>query len=148
MPWAIVTVLLTAAADPVPESAPAPAPTPDLASCAAIAEPGARLACYDALTGRAAEAPSAGDFGLPRAQETPEEAPSLSAHIAGPFKEWKKGTRVTLDNGQVWKVMTDSHGYDSTMPDNAEVTITRGFLGAYWMKIHGTNRTLKVKRVQ
>jgi len=151
---AAAVFLMTGAAEPVPAPEPAATPAavaaPDLASCAAIADAAARLACYDGLAGRPADVPSAlatADFGIPRSKTAPEEAPGLTAHIVGPFAEWRKGTVVRLDNGQVWKVTGDSRVYDAGVPENAEVTITHSFSGAYWMEIHAIKRKVKVKRL-
>jgi hypothetical protein len=64
----------------------APAIAPDLASCAAIAAPDARLACYDALAGRPAEraasTPRAAQ--VPAAAATPAAASTPSAAAAAP----------------------------------------------------------------
>lgn len=124
-----------------------------LAQCAAISDATARLACYDALAGRpadpaaapAAAAPSAADFGKPKTEQ-PEPA-SLDARVVGSVKSWGPGTVFRLDNGQSWKVVGDDSGYYPGIPENPEVTLTRSFLGAYWMEIRAINRKVKVKRI-
>lgn len=133
----------------------------DLQRCAALEDPAARLACYDEAQQRGAAppapapaqsapapapaapaAPAATDrFGLPEAS-----AGSLTARIVGRFVEWRKGTLIRLDNGQVWKVMDDKSAYYPRLPDDAEVEITRGMFG-YRMQIKAIERGVYVKRV-
>lgn len=132
-----------------------------LAQCAAIADASTRLACYDTLAGRSADAPVAaparpaeapappaapGDFGLPKKVPSGER-PRITARIAGPLKEWKPGTLFKLDNGQVWKAVGDDAGYYPGIPDDAEVTITQSFFGGYWLEIAAIGRKVRVKRV-
>jgi hypothetical protein len=134
----------------------------DLQRCASMEDPAARLACYDAAQQQpgaepaspapeaaapapAAPAPAAGKaddrFGLPEAGTA-----SITARIDGKFVEWKHGTRIRLDNGQVWKVMDEKSAYYPRLPDNAEVEITRGMLG-YKMEIKAIKRSIYVRRV-
>ena len=70
----------------------------------------------------------------------------FKTRIVGGFKGWEKGTPFTLDNGQIWKIESDSAYYPEA-PDNAHVTIERGFFGSYWMKVDTISRKIKVRRV-
>jgi len=123
------------------------------AQCAAVGDPTARLACYDALAGRApatvapapATAPPAADFGKP--STAPKPAESLSARVVGSLREWQRGTVIKLDNGQVWKVVGDEQGYYPNVPPNPEVTITKTFFGGYVLEIRGFGRKIKVRRI-
>jgi hypothetical protein len=135
--------------------------------CAALTDPGARLACYDEKHGKAAPAPGpaaaptaaegaapaatpaadADRFGLARKPEPQDVVKSIKAHIVGAVKSWEKGTQFKLDNGQVWKVVDDGLRYYEGVPDNPEVTIERGLLGAFWMDIATVRPRVKVKRV-
>lgn len=135
-------LLLTAAGAP-----------PTLQQCAAIPADAERLACYDRLAATspppAAAAPSAADpvaeFGKPA---KPAQAPgSLHARVVDMPKEWKAGTRFTLDNGQVWKAASGETGYYPAVPANPDVTISRSFFGAYWMEVPAISRKIKVQRV-
>jgi len=125
-----------------------------LAQCAAVGDPVERLACYDRAqqqgdpspAGPARPAPPPGDnpaqrFGLPE-----DSAVSITARIDGKFTEWKRGTLIRLDNGQVWQCMEEKSAYYPRLPDNAEVEITRGMLG-YRMEIKAIKRRLYVRRV-
>ncbi|HUR42160.1 MAG TPA: hypothetical protein VM240_13425 [Verrucomicrobiae bacterium] len=131
----------------------APAAGANIQQCAAVDDPTARLACYDALAGRPAApaaalpapAPSPNDFGkpVPRA----DEVASIESRIVGTLRQWQRGTRVKLDNGQVWKVTGDESGYYPSVPDNPEVVITKGFFGGYWLELKAVGRKIKVQRV-
>lgn len=127
------------------------------AQCAAVGDPTARLACYDALAGRAAAtvppapapaaapAPSAADFGKPTPE--PKTVESLRARIVGTFREWQPGTVFKLDNGQTWRVTGEESRYYPHLPENPEVVITRTFFGGYVMEFRDVNGKVKVKRV-
>ena len=136
------------------------------AQCAAVGDPTARLACYDALAGRApapaAPAPAAvpappapataappapvpADFGKPATG--PKEAEAMTARVVGTLREWKRGTVIRLDNGQVWKVTGDETGYYPYVPENPEVTIKKGFFGGYYLQMEGVNSRIPVRRI-
>jgi len=69
----------------------------------------------------------------------------IKSTINGDFNGWKKGSIITLANGQKWKVTSNSKGY--TKMTNPKVEIERGFWGSYNMKVEGLNSKAKVKRV-
>jgi hypothetical protein len=139
-----------------------------LQQCAALQDPAARLACYDQAQQRPGEPPTDPASPAPTAMPEPATAPaaaappagkpedrfglpeagaeSMTAHIDGKFIEWKRGTLIRLDNGQVWKCMEEKSAYYPGTPDNAEVEITRGMLG-YRMEIKAIKRRLYVRRV-
>jgi len=132
-----------------------------LAQCAAITDAAARLACYDTLAGRPADAApaplplqaappppaaNADAFGKP-APAPPEESLRLDARVVGSLKSWKRGTVIRLDNGQVWKSIGDESAYYPNVEDNAAVTITRSFIGTYWMEVRSIGRKIKVRRI-
>ncbi|MDE2161204.1 MAG: hypothetical protein KGJ30_20030, partial [Burkholderiales bacterium] len=138
-----------------------------LANCRRIAEPGPRLACYDAIgTAKPAAAPAdtaasrpaaalppapaapatdAG-FGL-QPPPAPAAADAVELTIAGEFNGWRAGDRIAMSNGQVWQVIDGSEGVTRSMRDG-KVSIRRGALGAFYLEIPGSNRSPKVKRVR
>lgn len=68
--------------------------------------------------------------------------------VAGPFKGWKgKGDRITLANGQVWEV-TDSGTRLNVSLENPTVTIERGMLDAWFLRVDGYNARARVKRIK
>lgn len=150
--------------------------------CKAIAEPGSRLACYDAVAngiGTAAKsatlAPSApaasplasaggvptpqtaqasastppqqtvGQFGLDR-QAAQAQLESIQSNIEGKFDGWNANAMLTFANGQVWQISDGSRAYVELT--NPKVSVRRGFMGAYYLDIEGSNLSPRVRRVK
>lgn len=116
--------------------------------CAAVPEPGARLACYDqAFPPRTPDAPAAPavpgakaasvEFGFTAekvrarsADATREMAPSAVAMTVSSLRRVPTGEFVvTMDNGQVW-TQTEINSKARIRAGSA-VTIKRGLLGSY-----------------
>jgi hypothetical protein len=118
-----------------------PTQAPGAASAQAPARPAA-AAPATAPSPAAAPAPAAASrFGLPSA---PDEA--VESRIPGRFEGWGPKTRFTLANGQVWEVEDASNA--SLWLDGPAVRVRRGFAGAYYLEIEGTNRSPRVRRLQ
>lgn len=77
-----------------------------------------------------------------------DEPKELKSKLAGRFQRWENGTVINLENGQRWKVISHDRGYYPDIPDNADVTITRSFFGAYWLVVAPTDRPIKVRRIK
>ena len=122
----------------------APVAQAGVEECVAIKGHAERLACYDRVAGRIEPDPVAADFGLP--PKLPEEPQLIKARLVGSFKGWEVGTQFTLDNGQVWRAQGES-AYYRGIPDNPDVTIEKSWSGAYWMRVAGVARNIKVKRI-
>jgi len=130
-----------------------------LEQCRAIADPSARLACYDGLPlpanaggptakveskARLPETPA--QFGLSREVTPSVDLASIESTIPGHFDGWYPRRRVRLANGQVWQVAEETTRlYDL---DNPKVTIRRGVLGAYYLNLSVDNRSIRVNRVE
>ena len=130
-----------------------------LEQCRAIADPSARLACYDGLPlpanaggptakveskARLPETPA--QFGLSREVTPSVDLASIESTIPGHFDGWYPRRRVRLANGQVWQVAEETTRlYDL---DNPKVTIRRGVLGAYYLDLSIDNRSIRVNRVE
>lgn len=138
-----------------------------LEKCRAEREPMRRLACYDAIPSRPAAtapatpampaapavaaatppaaAPLSADaaFGLPTAAET---LPFIESRIAGLVQGWDTRTRFKLANGQVWQVEEGSSS--GLYLQDPTVRVRRGFAGAYYLELKGTNRSPRVRRLQ
>ena len=124
----------------------APAADP-LQACAAITSNSKRLACYDKL---AQKSESQAGFGADsiRGKPRPAEPERLRAHLRGEFSGWKHGTRLELDNGQVWKV-EDHYEFALGQPrQQPEVVLERGLLGSYFLTVDGFDRRAKVHRLK
>jgi hypothetical protein len=125
----------------------------ELSKCAALAEPGPRLACYDALAPKihAGTATSPEDlskqFG---AAAAPETVDSITAGVMeysfNPFGRFV----VFLDNGQIWRQLDADTGRATfgNPPSGNMVTISRGAFGSYNLRLAGQNALFKVRRVK
>jgi hypothetical protein len=142
--------------------------------CADIEEDEARLACYDAQSNGSAAAPAELEPPAPSSQiaeesvspERPKDAETaVEAGSSEKFgiresdddpKEYVEGTiveilksgqleYVRLDNGQVWREVTDSR---MRFKEGRKVTITEGIMSSYDLRMEGYNKVVKVKRVR
>ena len=145
-----------------------------IADCRALAEAARRLACYDAIPlaagaaaapvsthAAAATAPAAGTgaaaavaaspaevaaqhFGMPSRGEATSNR--LDTHIDGIVDGWGPRTQFKLANGQVWEVEDGSSA--AIYLRSPKVSVRRGFAGAYYLELEGSNRTPRVRRVR
>ncbi len=132
-----------------------------LARCRAEAAAAQRLACYDAIPLRpaataagsvaapaaAAPAPAgqaaANQFGLP---STEAALGAIESSLTGKVEGWGPRTQFRLANGQVWAI-DDASSADLFLQD-PKVRIRRGFGGAFYLELDGTNRSPRVRRVR
>lgn len=86
------------------------------------------------------------DFGLP-AKRT-GDAEQIKARLVGDFKKWDENSVFELDNGQIWRAVRSNakRRRSPVLLSNPELTITRGALGSYDLRIVGMRGRLKVKR--
>jgi hypothetical protein len=150
----------------------AAAEPPDPNDCRNLADDGDRLACYDAAFGRdsvnevaasrtdaATEAPAeaetdttpensaVAEFG---AEQVEQRIDHLEARLAGDFTGWTGNTKFRLDNGQVWE-QTKNYipNYEPREPiSQPRVTISRGLMGSYNLRVDGVKRIVQVKRIK
>ncbi len=142
----------------------------DLARCAAITAPDARLACYDALSRRQPPASSAADttpasppaaapppgaraapapgtveaFGYSAAQlnaPLPQGPAQITAHVQSSTDTRAGDTVLVLDNGQTWQFNDPT----ALLKAGDTVTIKRASLGSYLL-LTPTKQTLRVRR--
>ncbi len=85
-------------------------------------------------------------FGLERQIARETELDAIVSRIAGEFRGWEPSSRITLENGQVWQIADKSRGVYLLV--DPVVTIERGALGTFNMRIEGANRSPKVKRLK
>lgn len=140
----------------------------DLARCRAVADAAARLVCYDALSLAAPPAagtspptavavlpapvavpassvPAAAGFGFEmRAIQSAPEA--MDSRVPGLFDGWERGTRIRLDNGQVWQVIDDSRAYIGLR--DPKVRISRAAMGSFIFEVEGRRSAARVRRVE
>jgi hypothetical protein len=167
-----------AAQSPAPAAAAVAAPmdSAPMQRCRIIAEPAARLACYDAIAlpglgsragwgvpaPQAAAAPSAAPapsqaataeaadpadrFGLER-RDAQAGPDRLESRLAESISGWEPNTRFTFENGQVWQVVDGSRAFYGRL-ERPKVIVSRGLLGSFYLQIDGVNQTPRVRRVQ
>jgi hypothetical protein len=97
-------------------------------------------------TAAAAPAQEAG-FGLEQQRSrTSERTKSIRSRIPGEFFGWDGKTIFELENGQVWRQL-DSSRLGMRVVD-AEVEISRGILGSFYLSVEGFNRRVRVERIE
>lgn len=123
--------------------------------CRALSDAASRLSCYDAMPVARAPAPapapavaSEQNFGLKPAVQ-PKAAPQpdlVRSTVVGEIGGWSPGTRITLANGQVWRVVDG----DAVLPmmRNPQAEVARGMMGAYFLQVAGHTSAARVARVQ
>jgi hypothetical protein len=145
-------------------------PPANFSTCASMVDPTARLACYDAASGRAKVAPS-----VPTAPAEPSEGPPRVSAASpaesrfgdnGQLRDAAEARRdtpsqieayvkhvatlpngrylLTLDNDQVWQTTEADWALEFNPEDS--VTISRLPMGGYRIALSGENRSLGVKR--
>jgi len=143
----------------------------EIARCAAIGDPSARLKCFDEAAQRTNSAPAAhqgeaGDrvegAGFPPPSRTvmkvedfgkpppPPEITQITATVLELGRTPRGRSIFVLDNGQVWRQIdgddTDVHDPGPGKP--MKVAIEAGFFGNYTLTIEGRNALVKVRRVK
>lgn len=85
------------------------------------------------------------DFGreLEQARDGPQ---SISSRYDGGFTGWSGDTEFQLENGQVWKQVESGRLVLSS--ERPVVTIRRGWFGAFYLKVEGANKQIRVKRIK
>ncbi len=136
------------------------AQTEEALRCRGLADDRERLACFDRWAAGlaaaptkpaatpatpAAAAPAPADFGLPSKPAAPN-ADRVESHIDGLFEGWKKGQVIRLANGQSWRVHDDSSAYLNLQ--SPRVTVRRSVFGGYLMEFEGSNKVVRVRRVE
>jgi len=128
---------------------------PGMQRCSTIEDADERLACFDELSsgaGAQAAAKDAAvdedDFGLPEPTE-PAELRRRTATVVAARRDVYGKLTLTLDNGQVWK-QKDSRSFDLPPIADGEprVTIWKGRLGGYSLKLEGRSKAIQVKRIR
>lgn len=127
-------------------------------ACRTVTDTQARLTCYDKieLAATPVAQPAAPvmtpqqSFGLAPAAmavQAPAKIDSIESTIVGTFAGWGPGSRITLANGQVWRIVDGSEA-TLTPTTNTKVTIKRNFIGTIFLQVDGTNNSPKVRRVE
>jgi hypothetical protein len=70
----------------------------------------------------------------------------VESRLTGEFRGWEPRAVFALENGQRWQE-TGGSTYAGPPLAAPAVRIRAGALGAYWMRIEGVSREVKVRRV-
>lgn len=165
----LVLALPAAAKDKAPP--PAPQAYKDLVACKAIADPAARLACFDAQVGKLEQATAAGEvvvtdraavretrkglfgFRLPSLglfgggdDDDKDEIKEILGTVAAARTFGYGSWRITLEDGSVWE-QTDSERLVFDPRKGDKVKIYKAALGTYRMNVDG-QRAIRVRRVE
>ena len=162
-------VLATPAAAKDKAPPPAPQAYKDLVACKAIADPAARLACFDAQVGKLEQATAAGEvvvtdraavretrkglfgfrlpsLGLFGGGDDMDEIKEILGTVAAARTFGYGSWRITLEDGSVWE-QTDSERLVFDPRKGDKVKIYRAALGTYRMNVDG-QRAIRVRRVE
>ena len=72
-------------------------------------------------------------------------AAPVMASVQGDVRSWSRGDTVLLDNGQRWRVV-EGNLYLGKPVTNPKVTLTPGFMGAWYLQMDGQTPRMKVQR--
>lgn len=138
-----------ATAAPAPGGQPAATATPATPRAAEPAAPANQQSAPPSSVGQgpAAMATTESGFGLERVEgDKRKEVKELRSRYVGEFTGWDGKTVFRLENGQVWQQI--EQGRMSWKATNPMITIKRGFMGSYVLKVEGVNKTVRVKRIE
>jgi len=76
-------------------------------------------------------------------QKVPDQ---IISSIAGPFGGWEGKTLFRLTNGQVWR-QADPGVFDVNLKD-PEIIISKGMMGAFYLRVKGYGSKVRVVRTQ
>jgi hypothetical protein len=166
--------LILAAPAGAKDKSPPPPPQAykDLMACKAIADPAARLACYDAQAGKLEQAtatgevvvtdraavretrkglfgfklPTFGIFGGGDSDDDKDEIKEIQGTVASARTFGYGAWRITLEDGSVWE-QTDSERLVFDPRKGDKVRIYRAALGTFRMNVDG-QRAIRVRRVE
>ena len=71
----------------------------------------------------------------------------MASRAIGEQTQLSKGSIVTLENGQVWKV-TEGDLVLREAIGSQRISVESGFLGSWFLKVDGYNQSLRVTRVR
>lgn len=71
---------------------------------------------------------------------------AIASTLVGDLRGWSRGTEITLANGQRWRV-TEGEYTSMKRISNANVVITPGLIGAWYLSVEGHMPKPKVTRI-
>lgn len=88
---------------------------------------------------------ASGWFGHKSPSSTEQSSRIVVSPIAGSFDGWQKGSILSLQNGQKWRVSDDSVLTPSKPLQNPEATVKPGAIGGWILKVKGYNTSARVE---
>ncbi|PKM10361.1 MAG: hypothetical protein CVV15_06655 [Gammaproteobacteria bacterium HGW-Gammaproteobacteria-5] len=85
-------------------------------------------------------------FPLSAADQGPDG--DITSRIPGEFRGWTDKQRFTLENGQVWQINDSTASLAGVKLQDPVVTLRRGAISGWFMKVQGYNASAKVKRIK
>ncbi len=85
--------------------------------------------------------------GLAPQRAADDDAP-IASRLVGTLDGFRKGTVFRLENGQVWRSVDGEAVLEGVTVEAPQVTVRRGFLGTWRLKVDGYNVSAKVERIQ
>jgi hypothetical protein len=164
---ALIATAGPAAAEDKRKPAPPPKVLTDLLACRQIADPAARLACYDAQTTALAAATERSDIVVADREQVEKTRRGLFGYAAGEAPllgvdgaEVKQldtkvssarlsragGWVITMAESGTWE-QTDSRPLALSPKPGQKVAITKGSLGSYFVSVDG-QPAIKMRRIQ
>lgn len=77
-----------------------------------------------------------------------ERTPEVSASLDGTFTGWSRGTRIRLENGQVWEVVEGATFRPVRPVERPAVTVRRAAFGSFLLRVDGYNASVRVRRIE
>jgi len=84
-------------------------------------------------------------FGMEQKRVREQKEASMVATVAALSSTVRGSLIVTFDNGTVWQQSDDT---DLNLKEGQKVVVERGMFGAFYAKVEGIKRKMKVKRIK
>lgn len=84
-------------------------------------------------------------FGMEQKRVREQKEASMTATVTTLSSNVRGNLIVTFDNGTVWQQSDDT---DLNLKEGQKVTVERGMFGAFYAKVEGMKRKMKVKRIK
>lgn len=72
----------------------------------------------------------------------------ITSRILGEFRGWSNQQRITLENGQVWQINDSTATLAGVKLQDPVVTLSRGAISGWFLKVEGYNVRARVKRIK
>lgn len=77
-----------------------------------------------------------------------DEESDITSRVLGRFTGWESGAVFELENGQVWRSVDGGSSLRGVNLRDPRVTIRKGLMGGWRLKVEGYNASVRVERVR